>query len=137
MVQGALIVACAYALLALVAWGAGTQRASAGWLVLFYGIFTLGELHILPTGLGLFARLAPPRLAATTVASWFLAIFTGSLTAGLVGTLWSRWRPGAFFGLMTLLALIAAALLRVLEMRTDRAEAAHAGPATEPAPAHG
>ena len=34
----------------------------------------LGELYILPTGLGLFARLAPPTLGATTVAAWFLAI---------------------------------------------------------------
>ena len=53
----------------------------------FFLILTFGELYILPTGLGLFARLAPPRLGATTVAAWFLAIFTGSLTAGLVGTL--------------------------------------------------
>jgi len=43
----------------------------------------------LPTGLGLFARLAPVGFGATTVAAWFFAIFTGSLSAGAVGTLWA------------------------------------------------
>ena len=66
---------------------ADAERASWMWLVVFFVIFTLGELYILPTGLGLFARLAPTGFAATTVAAWFLAIFTGSLTAGAVGTL--------------------------------------------------
>src|SRR5450755_1250908 len=88
MALGALIVATAYLVLAVVAFAAGTGRASWVWLVLFFIIFTLGELYILPTGLGLFARLAPIGFGATTVAAWFLAIFTGSLSAGAIGTLW-------------------------------------------------
>ncbi len=64
--------------------------ASWLWLVLFFVILTLGELFILPMGLGLFARLAPSSLGATTVAAWFSAIFSGSMLAGVVGTLWSR-----------------------------------------------
>ena len=31
------------------------------WLLSFFLIFTLGELYILPNGLGIFARLAPPQ----------------------------------------------------------------------------
>ena len=90
MAIGALIVASAYLLLAVAIWrhrrearraGCGSPASSS--------IFTLGELYILPNGLGLFARLAPPRFGATTVAAWYLAIFTGSLAAGVVGTLWS------------------------------------------------
>ncbi|MGG6497293.1 UNVERIFIED_CONTAM: MFS transporter, partial [Bacteroidetes bacterium 56_B9] len=83
MALGALIVAAAYLLLAVVTWVAGDAKASWLWLALFFLIFTIGELCVLPTGLGLFARLAPPRLGATTVAAWYLAIFTGSLSAGL------------------------------------------------------
>jgi POT family proton-dependent oligopeptide transporter len=114
MALGALIVALSYALLAAVAAHAGNERASGLWLILYFVIFTLGELHILPTGLGLFARMAPPRFAATTVAAWFLAIFTGSLAAGAVGTLWSSMSHATFFALLAALAMVAALLLLAL-----------------------
>lgn len=111
MAIGALIVAAAYMLLAAATGLAGDARIGWGWLVAFFVVLTLGELYILPTGLGLFAKLAPPRLGATTVASWFLAIFSGSLLAGLVGTLWSRASHSGFFLLLAGLAVLAAALL--------------------------
>ena len=111
MAIGALVVAVAYLLLATVTALAGEARVDWLWVVAFFVILTLGELYILPTGLGLFAKLAPPRLGATTVASWFLAIFSGSLLAGLVGTLWSKASHPAFFLLLAALAVIAAALL--------------------------
>jgi POT family proton-dependent oligopeptide transporter len=111
MAIGALIVAGAYLLLAAVSGSADGARVGWSWLVGFFVILTLGELYILPTGLGLFARLAPPRLGATTVASWFLAVFAGSLLAGLVGTLWSRMSHAGFFLLLAGFAVVAAALL--------------------------
>ena len=111
MAIGALLVAAAYVLLAVVAALAGDARVGWPWLLAFFLILTLGELYILPTGLGLFARLAPPRLGATTVASWFLAVFSGSLLAGMVGTLWSRASHAGFFLLLAALAVAAAALL--------------------------
>jgi POT family proton-dependent oligopeptide transporter len=115
MAIGALIVAAAYALLAVLAAVVGEARVGWGWLVAFFVILTFGELYILPTGLGLFARLAPPRLGATTVASWFLAVFSGSLLAGVVGTLWSRVSHPGFFLLLSGLAVLAALLLRRLD----------------------
>ena len=126
MATGALIVAAAYLLLAIVASAADPSRASWAWLVLFFVIFTLGELYILPTGLGLFARLAPVGFGATTVAAWFLAIFSGSLTAGVVGTLWSSTTHARFFVLLAVIALAAAAILLVLDPMTRRIEAARA-----------
>lgn len=111
MAIGALIVAGAYLLLAVVTMLAGEARVGWEWLVMFFVVLTLGELYILPTGLGLFAKLAPPRLGATTVASWFLAIFSGSLLAGVVGTLWSKASHGGFFLLLSGLAVLAALLL--------------------------
>ena len=111
MAIGALVVAAAYVLLAAVTALADGARVDWAWLAVFFVILTLGELYILPTGLGLFAKLAPPRLGATTVASWFLAIFSGSLLAGLVGTLWSKASHPAFFLLLAGLAVAAAALL--------------------------
>jgi proton-dependent oligopeptide transporter, POT family len=118
MAAGAAIVAGAYLLLAALETAGG--RTPWPWLALFFAILTFGELHILPTGLGLFARLAPPSLGATTVAAWYLATFAGSLAAGLVGTLWSRTSHGLFFLLLAALAASAALLLRQLDGRAQK-----------------
>ncbi len=121
MATGAAIVAGAYLLLAIVA-ATSAGRAGWYWLVLFFVIYTLGELFVLPAGLGLFARLAPRGLGATTVAAWFLTIFGGSLFAGLVGTLWGRMGHALYFVLLAGLALTAAALLRASGGLLARAE---------------
>jgi proton-dependent oligopeptide transporter, POT family len=120
MAIGALIVGASYLLLAAAAALAGEAPAHWLWLVAFFLIFTLGELYILPNGLGLFARLAPPRLGATTVAAWYFAIFTGSFAAGLVGTLWSRLQPAAFFVLLAIIATCAAGCLALLDRPARR-----------------
>lgn len=126
MALGALIVAAAFLLLATVAFEAGAGRASWIWLALFYVIFTFGELYILPTGLGLFARLAPIGYGATTVAAWFFVISVGSLSAGLVGTWWDRMSHAGFFVVLTVICAIAAALLFALDPAIRRIEAARA-----------
>jgi POT family proton-dependent oligopeptide transporter len=120
MATGALMVGGAYLLLAaLEAVGGPTHWA---WLALFFAALTLGELYILPTGLGLFARLAPQGLGATTVAAWYLATFAGSLTAGLVGTLWSRTSHAVFFLLLAAICGLAALMLRALDPMEQRLE---------------
>jgi POT family proton-dependent oligopeptide transporter len=125
MAIGALIVAGAYLLLCLIA-AVSEGKAHWLWLVAFFGIYTLGELFILPTGLGLFARLAPQGFGATTVAAWYLTIFAGSLSAGLVGTLWSRMSHATYFALLACLAVCAAVLLRAIDPWARRVESAYA-----------
>jgi POT family proton-dependent oligopeptide transporter len=122
MALGALIVAAAYLLLAGAAWLSGGSDAPWAWLFAFFIILTFGELFILPTGLGLFARLAPPGMGATTVAAWFLAIFSGSLAAGFVGTLWGDMSNAAFFALLAALAATAAILLRLIDPFVGRVD---------------
>jgi len=129
MALGALMVAGAYLLLAIVAFEAEPGRASWLWLALFFGLFTLGELYILPTGLGMFARLAPAGFGATTVAAWFLAIFSGSLSAGAVGSLWGSTTHARFFGLLTGIAALASAMLLALDRTAERVESARANEA--------
>lgn len=121
MALGSLVVGLSYLVLAAVSTASGGHLASWAWLALFFAILTFGELFILPTGLGLFARLAPPHLGATTVAAWFLVIFTGSLSAGFVGTLWSRMPHSQFFLLLAALATVAAGLLLAISREADRA----------------
>jgi POT family proton-dependent oligopeptide transporter len=123
MAIGALIGAGAYGLLAL----AGAVSAGAPswlWVVGYFFVLTLGELYILPTGLGLFARLAPPKLGATTVAAWYLAIFTGSMTAGFIGSWYSSLKPPFFFLLLAGVASLASAMLLMLDRRARTVEEA-------------
>lgn len=128
MAMGAFTVAAAFVMLAWVDATAG-GRAHWAWLAGFFLLFTVGELFILPIGLGLFARLAPAEHAATTIAAWYFASFGGNLLAGALGTLWSAMGHAAFFGVMALTAAAAGILLRLLDRAVLRAEANNA-PAT-------
>ncbi|MFV0623582.1 peptide MFS transporter [Sphingomonas sp. ac-8] len=126
MAAGAMTVAGAYLLLAGLEWMGGPTHWA--WLALFFAVLTLGELYILPTGLGLFARLAPQGLGATTVAVWYLATFAGSLSAGLVGTLWSRTSHAGFFLLLAGIAALAGLLLRLVDPMEQRLEPSSSDP---------
>lgn len=123
MALGALIGAGAYALLALASTVSPTG-ASWWWVVGYFFVLTVGELYILPTGLGLFARLAPPKLGATTVAAWYFAIFTGNATAGFIGSWYSSLRPSIFFLVLAAVASLSAATLLMLDRRARAVEEA-------------
>jgi POT family proton-dependent oligopeptide transporter len=124
MVVGAAITAAAFALIALVCAGLAPHgaRASWVWVTVFFLIFTVGELFILPVGLGLFGRLAPHGLEATAIAVWFFAGFAGNLLAGGLGTLWSHLTSGAFFGVIAAVAALSAVLLIPFVIPTARVE---------------
>jgi POT family proton-dependent oligopeptide transporter len=127
MAVGALLVAASYLLIAAAEAVTGGARAHWGWLLGYFFIFTLGELYILPNGLGIFARLAPPKLGASTVAAWYLAIFSGSLAAGQVGRLWSRVDHVSFFVVLAAIAAAAAVFLYLLDRPTRAVLAGAAG----------
>ena len=134
MALGALGVAVAYAMLAAVSGATGQAPASWMWLALFFLVLTAGELFILPVGLGLFARLAPERHRATTIAAWFFAAFGGNLLAGALGTWWSRIGHATFFAAMASLATLAALLLWLLDRPVRRLESGNAGTAGQGMP---
>lgn len=119
MAFGAAIVGVSYVALGLVAaWSdAHGTRASWVWLFVWFVVFTIGELYILPTGLALFGRMAPEGFRATSIATWFFAGFFGNLLAGALGTLWSRMGHGTFFVLIGAVAGLSAVLLYMLNRR--------------------
>lgn len=122
MALGAAGVALSYLLLAGVAMGGA--HVSVAWVLLFFVVYTLAELYILPVGLGLFARMAPSGMGATVIAAWFLAAFGGNLLSGVVGRWWEAMGPAGFFVLLAGLAGAAAlglACLRPLVRRIDAA----------------
>jgi proton-dependent oligopeptide transporter, POT family len=116
MATGALILSASFLLLSWAALHAQTSgtRASWIWLASYFFVFTAGELFILPVGLGLFGRVAPPRLAATMIAAWFSAAFFGNLGAGILGTLWSSMPPHRFFAVTAAVAASSGVLLLAL-----------------------
>lgn len=122
MAWGAFGVALSYALLAVVI-GVGAPGTPSHWfwLVVFYALFTLGELYILPVGLGLFARLAPGGYGSTTIAAWFLASFAGNLLSGVVGTWYEAMGPAGFFALMAATCVLASLMLIAIDAASSRA----------------
>jgi POT family proton-dependent oligopeptide transporter len=128
MATGAWMVALSYAGLAAVAWSHPDGGASWLWLVAGIAGITIGELWVLPVGLGLFGRLAPARLAATTIAAWYFAGFVGNLLSGVLGTLLTDFGAPRFFLLMGGVATLAGAALLLLD-RPARAFDAPAVPA--------
>jgi proton-dependent oligopeptide transporter, POT family len=126
MTAGAGIVGLSYLMVAGVsAWAQQRGVLMAWpWLVLFMTIMTAGELFILPIGLGLFGRLAPEGLGATTIAVWFSAGVLGNLLAGWIGTLWTPLGPVNFFAVVGGVALVSALGLAVLIPRVGRMEQA-------------
>jgi proton-dependent oligopeptide transporter, POT family len=122
MALGAAGVGLSYLMLALLAATHGSVPVSTLWVVLFFVLYTLGELYILPVGLGLFARLAPPGMGATVIAAWFLASFGGNLLSGVVGRGWEALGPAAFFAVLAGIAGAAAAVLLALAPLLRRTE---------------
>jgi POT family proton-dependent oligopeptide transporter len=114
MATGAVGVALSYLALAALVAVQGSAPASMLWVVAFFVLYTLGELYILPVGLGLFARLAPRGMGATVIAAWFLASFGGNFLAGLVGRAWEPLGPSMFFALLAGIAGVAGAALFAL-----------------------
>lgn len=126
MAMGAAGVALSYLMLALLAATSGGQPVNALWVLLFFVLYTLGELYILPVGLGLFARMAPPGMGATVIAAWFLASFGGNLMSGVVGRGWEALGPAGFFTALAAIAGTAAAALLALVPLLRRMERAQA-----------
>ncbi|MGB6486328.1 MAG: peptide MFS transporter [Steroidobacteraceae bacterium] len=116
MAIGTFALAASFLLLSVVALHASASgtRASWVWLASYFFVFTVGELFILPVGLGLFGRVAPPKIAATMIAAWFVAAFFGNLGAGALGTLWSGMPPWQFFALVAAIAALAGGLFLAL-----------------------
>jgi POT family proton-dependent oligopeptide transporter len=125
MAIGAFIVGVSYLMLAAVAWWSTKTGTPASWLwvVGYFGVYTLGELFILPVGLGLFGRLAPPAFAATMIAAWFLASFAGNFAAGALGTLWGVLTPAMFFTATAAVSFVSAVLLLAIAPWANRVSA--------------
>lgn len=101
-----------------------------GWVIGYFVLLTLGELHTIPVGLSLIGKLSPKRIAAMLMGSWYIAKFLGSLLAGVMGAYWGVLPATSFFGLgaaSVFAAAIALLLMSRIEVARDQAGASVAG----------
>jgi POT family proton-dependent oligopeptide transporter len=110
MALGCLLLALGNLVLAGAAAG-GDGKAGAWWLVLYFALATLGELHLAPVGLALVSKLTPPRLLSLTMGVWFAATLPAGILGGFVGGFWSTMAKQDFFLMIAAIAALGGAAI--------------------------
>jgi proton-dependent oligopeptide transporter, POT family len=105
MAFGALCLTMANLVMAAAAWSAA-GKVSLVWVVGYFVLATVGELHVAPVGLALISKLAPARVLSMLMGTWFAATLPADIFGGFLGGFWSSMSKVNFF---LLIALIAAA----------------------------
>lgn len=88
-------------------------RVSPLWLILAYGIVTLGELMLSPMGLSLVSKVAPIRMRGLLMGGWFVATAIGNKLT-MIGIYWDKWYQSSFFAVLGACALVMAVVLVLL-----------------------
>ena len=121
MAWGYLATASAFALLVLASLRGGDMgRVSPVWLGGGYLLLSVAELLLLPLGMSLVTRIAPPHRASQAIGLWFAAAAVGNALAGVIGLLWGRWPNHRYFALLALVSIGAAAALLARLGRIER-----------------
>jgi proton-dependent oligopeptide transporter, POT family len=108
---GCLGLAASYLLLAFAAAGNEGGKASWLWLLIYFVVITLSELHFSPITLSFVSRIAPAGSRAVLMGFWFTSMFVGNLLAGWIGGYWSKLSSVEFFLMVSTLGFIAAAIV--------------------------
>jgi proton-dependent oligopeptide transporter, POT family len=120
MAFGCLCVALANLVMAGAAASAPTGKASALWLVGYFVLATIGELHLAPVGLALISKLTPARMTSVMMGVWFATTLPADILAGFLGGFWSRLPKTDFFLLIALIAALAGIALWALSHAVQR-----------------
>jgi POT family proton-dependent oligopeptide transporter len=88
-------------------------KVSPAWLIISYGVVTLGELMLSPMGLSLFSKVAPIRMRGLMMGGWFVATAMGNKLT-MIGVYWERWLHSTFFAVLGAAALFMAVVLFIL-----------------------
>ena len=92
---------------------APTSKASLWWLVLTYGVLSLGELMLSPMGLALVSKVAPIRMRGLMMGGWFTATAIGNKLT-MIGIFWSIWYQSSFFLVLGLMAFVMSIVLALI-----------------------
>jgi proton-dependent oligopeptide transporter, POT family len=112
---GFLCVALGNLVMVAAAWNLAPEaKASPLWLVGYFIVVTIGELHLAPVGLALVSRLAPARVLSLMMGLWFAATFPGDVLGGWLGGFWSSMEKAHFFMMIGAIAAIGGAAVFAL-----------------------
>jgi proton-dependent oligopeptide transporter, POT family len=105
MAIGCVVLGLSFIVMILGAQAIGTGKGSPFWPLFCTALLTVGELYLSPIGLSLVTKVSPARIVSMMMGIWFLSSFLGNFLSGLIGVLYTRWSPEAFFVLLTLLGV--------------------------------
>ncbi|MDO4763133.1 MAG: peptide MFS transporter [Flavobacteriaceae bacterium] len=91
----------------------GAVKSSAMWLVVAYGIITIGELCLSPMGLSLVSKLSPPRITALMMGGFFLSTSIGNKLSGVLASMWYGYENKANFFWVNFALLLVATLIGI------------------------
>jgi POT family proton-dependent oligopeptide transporter len=101
MAMGLILFGLAYTVMAAGAAQSDTGSPVSPWLlVVFYLIYTLGELCFLPVGISFVSQTAPARMASMVMGIWLTANFVASLIGGYLAGMVQRIERGEVFHLL-------------------------------------
>ena len=93
----------------------GVSKASVLWLVMSYGVITVGELFLSPMGLSLVSKLSPAHITSLMMGGWFVSTSIGNKLSGVLATLWDNYDNKAnYFWLNFSLLIFATVLMLIL-----------------------
>ena len=108
MSLGCILLAVAYLAMAAAAWSGTPSSAGLLWLLLYFAVLTIAELHFSPIGLSLVSNMASNKSRSTVMGIWLATSFVGNVAAGWIGSFWSTWSNAGFFLLIAALGVVAA-----------------------------
>ena len=94
-----------------------SEKASSWWLIMTYGVITIGELCLSPMGLSLVSKLSPPRITALMMGGFFLSTAVGNKLSGMLSSLWETFDDKSNFFLLNFGLAIGATLMMVLLLK--------------------
>jgi POT family proton-dependent oligopeptide transporter len=106
-----------YLILAVAAARLDGARASWLWLLAYFAVITLAELHFSPIALSLVSRLAPMGSRSALMGLWLASMFVGNLLAGWIGAYWSSLSRVEFFLLVAGLPAVAGLIVEAARRR--------------------
>lgn len=99
----------------------GEGTIAIGWAVAGYLTMGLAWMYYWPTTLSLVSRVAPPAVVATMVGGAFISPFIAHTLAGMVGIMFDRMSPAAFWAMDASIGLVGALLLFAVNKPLSRA----------------
>jgi POT family proton-dependent oligopeptide transporter len=107
MAFGCLCIALGNLIMVAAAFFADGGKASALWLLAYFAVVTIGELHLAPVGLALVSKVAPAKVLSMMMGVWFATTFPGDILAGWLGGFWSSMGKPQFFLMIASIAALA------------------------------